>query len=140
MVSVITVQPSLNLEFHWYLILLEKTHFHFSVYFTYRNIKKRNIFYEKLWMKLYLNDGKIQVVCWLLRSPWGLKNVYDSGILRSLQWLYDLIHHTVQCVLCTEGRQSFSWFHSHLQLCLDFQEIKRMQDYYCWCCQFNARC
>ena len=88
------------------------------------------------WNYVHLNDRKIQVVCWgHYDILWGLKNVYDSGIFRSLQWLYDLIHHTVQCVLCTEGRQSFSWFHSHLQLCLDFQEIKRMQDYYCWYCQ-----
>ena len=100
MVSVITVQTSLNLEFQWYLILLEKTFLFFCILYILRNIKKRNIFYEKLWIKLYLNDGKIQVVCWGHNDIWwGLKNVHDGGIFRSLQWLYDLIHHTVYCVL-----------------------------------------
>ena len=80
LVSVIAVQPSLNPEFQQPLeklvsflifeLFLNFGHFvsEFSLYTLFeRNRKKRHILYEKLFIKLYLNDEKKP--CRILRSP-----------------------------------------------------------------------
>ena len=58
-VSVNTVQPSLNLKF----LCTYQNLFHVSVHFKWRHGKKIPILYKKLFMKLYMNSKKTRVGC-----------------------------------------------------------------------------
>ena len=65
--SVITVQPSISM----YLLHVKNI----SVHFKWKNVKKRPILYEKLFMKVYLNGEKTHEGYWALHDIlWGLKN------------------------------------------------------------------
>ena len=59
MVSVITVQPSQNLEF----LCTYQNLFHVSVHFKWRNGKKIPILYKKLFMNPYMNYKNKRVGC-----------------------------------------------------------------------------
>ena len=79
MVSVITVLLTLIPDtIFMYLV----NFLNVSVHFILKTVNLRPILYEKLWMKVYLNNEKTHVGCWALHDIlWGLK--YHSDTLYS---------------------------------------------------------
>ena len=80
-VSVSTVQPSLNQEF----LCIEIFFFKIFVHFKWKTAKQRPILYENWCLKANLNDEKAFVDQWLLYDIlWGLKALCEIFVFNMI--------------------------------------------------------